>query len=494
VPSEPYSSPGAVWKRFLLGSVVLVVLMMSATAAIAILEVKHVESYFSRPTLDQSALQQITPAQAGAPETILVIGSDKRRLSKAIQDRLSPPRSDTLMLIRMDPSKNQVSVLSIPRDLKATITPDNGPASAQKINAAYAIGGAALAAQTIKRVLPGIEINHVVDVNYAGFRQVIDAIGCVYVYVDRHYYNANTGTIADNYASINIKAGYQKLCGQTALDYVRYRHTDSDFIRVARQQDFIRQAERQINPLDLFNNQDKLLSGLQHAVQTDIHGSEVAHLIELTAFSFGRPLRQVHFQSTIGPSFVTATPYQIEQTVNDFLHGNAPSKVKAPPSAPRPRRGHHGHGAGAGAVPGLSATPTGDVDAATAAAVGFPFRLLVPRLQTTATPQLDYVRAYTLRDEQNRPHKAYVISVPEGLIGEFYGIEGTNWTNPPILDSPSETISSGGRTYQVVLEGAHFHVLAWHQGSAVYWINNTLSDSLGNRQMLALARSVRPVN
>ena len=59
------------------------------------------------------------------------------------------------------------------------------------------------------------------------------------------------------YAEINIPAGYQKLCGQNALDYVRYRHEDSDFVRAARQQDFLRQAKAQIGAQPLFGDRKR---------------------------------------------------------------------------------------------------------------------------------------------------------------------------------------------------------------------------------------------
>ncbi len=66
--------------------------------------------------------------------------------------------------------------------------------------------------------------------------------------VDHHYYNLNVGSTETDYTSINLQPGYQKLCYENALDYVRYRHTDSDFVRVARQQDFLRALREQINP------------------------------------------------------------------------------------------------------------------------------------------------------------------------------------------------------------------------------------------------------
>ena len=70
----------------------------------------------------------------------------------------------------------------------------------------------------------------------------MNAIGCVYTDVDHRYYN---NTLQTDYSSIDLQAGYQKLCGTDALSFVRFRHTDSDIVRNARQQDFIRWAKDQ---------------------------------------------------------------------------------------------------------------------------------------------------------------------------------------------------------------------------------------------------------
>ncbi len=106
-----------------------------------------------------------------------------------------------------------------------------------------------LAAETIEReVFPGLKLNGIVDVNFAGFIKVVDTLGCAYVNVDHRYYNENVGSTETDYTSINLQPGYQKLCYENALDYVRYRHTDSDFVRVARQQDFLRDLREQISP------------------------------------------------------------------------------------------------------------------------------------------------------------------------------------------------------------------------------------------------------
>ena len=73
--------------------------------------------------------------------------------------------------------------------------------------------------------------------------------------IDRRYYNVNTGTAATNYANINLQPGYQRLTGEQALDFVRFRHTDYDYHRLARQQEFVRALKQQFaqnfNPLNL---------------------------------------------------------------------------------------------------------------------------------------------------------------------------------------------------------------------------------------------------
>jgi hypothetical protein len=112
----------------------------------------------------------------------------------------------------------------------------------------------------------------------------------------------------------------------------------------------------------------------------------------------------------------------------------------------------------------------------------------------SAAQNVDLVRAYTLRDEQNVKHHAYVISIARGLVGEFYGIEGTDWMSPPILAGQHQTRSVGGRSYDLYVDGGHIRLVAWRTTAAVYWLSNTLRDSLTNQQMLAIAQSARPVN
>ena len=77
-----------------------------------------------------------------------------------------------------------------------------------------------------------------------------------------------------------------------------------------------------------------------------------------------------------------------------------------------------------------------------------------------------------------------------GIFGQYYGVQGTNWKAPPILDDPSETMRMRGRKYQLYYDGSRLRLVAWQTQRAVYWVSNSLSETVSNRQMLAIARSL----
>ena len=75
-------------------------------------------------------------------------------------------------------------------------------------------------------------------------------------------------------------------------------------------------------------------------------------------------------------------------------------------------------------------------------------------------------------------------------MGEYYGVQGTDWRDPPILGKPSETRNVSGRKLMLFRDGSRLSLVAWRTDNAVYWVSNTLSLSLTNAQMLAIARSL----
>jgi hypothetical protein len=103
----------------------------------------------------------------------------------------------------------------------------------------------------------------------------------------------------------------------------------------------------------------------------------------------------------------------------------------------------------------------------------------------------DGPRTYAIRDRGGSLHRAYRIVVDAGDLGQYYGIQGTSWTAPPLLDSPSETRRIGGRRYDLFFDGDRLRLIAFRTKRAVYWVSNTLSQTLTNRQMLDLAGSLR---
>src|SRR5581483_4705475 len=146
-----YKGPG-LFKRFGLGALLIVVSVAVATGFAALHEVDKVVNAL-RQNKPLNLGGELSEADAGKPQTLLLLGSDKR-----IDDPGDKGRSDTIMLVRLDPSKDATTIMSLPRDLKVD-TPGNGM---DKINDAYTIGGPKLTTKTVKQVT-GLRINHVIN-------------------------------------------------------------------------------------------------------------------------------------------------------------------------------------------------------------------------------------------------------------------------------------------------------------------------------------------
>jgi LCP family protein required for cell wall assembly len=503
------------WKRFLVAAVLIAALAGGATATIALNEVKHFGEvvFKNKVPIPKSILRPYE----GGPQTYLVLGSDRRAKSKDALDRTDPPHSDTILLVRFDPNQGQTSVMSIPRDLLVNIKSSKGEYYPQeKINAAYTYGAQLdgvkgsmeLAAETIeKEVFPGLTINGIVDVNFASFIKIVDTLGCVYVNVDHRYLHVN-GEGAEAYSEINLQPGYQKLCYNNALSYVRYRHGDSDFVRVARQQDFLRSLREQVSSSDLLGQLEHVAHVVGRAIVTAGFSSSADRVIELAkliGFSQGKPLRQVKFRATStnfplkGGSYVTSTPSLEKATLEDFLNGD--EKVAKPkPAAPHPNsHAHHhshgrAHGSSAPSAASLGLSSSGSAGEAEIAkgTINMPLRVLYPSLQSASSTEQP-ARAYDLRDQGNRLRHAYVAVWQANALGGYYDFEGTDWKKPPIIAHPNEQRKIGHTTYMLFTDGSHIHVIAWRQGHMVYWLTNTLLEDLSNEQMLAIARSAKPL-
>ena len=197
----------------------------------------------------------LLPGPSFIPETnILVLGADATP---------GVNRSDTIMVVHINPSKKETSVISIPRDTIAII-PDRG---LDKINHAFAYGGVDLSVKTIENFL-GIKIPYFILVDVGGLAKIIDELGGLSIDVEkRMFYVDYSGGLF-----IDLKPGLQKLDGKNAVAYVRFRHdNEGDFGRITRQQKFIRAlATELINKKNLFKA-PALFYDLTSNVQTNLN-------------------------------------------------------------------------------------------------------------------------------------------------------------------------------------------------------------------------------
>ncbi|MCW3019623.1 MAG: LytR family transcriptional regulator, partial [Solirubrobacterales bacterium] len=490
-------------KRVLLAGVAIVVLTGGATYAIARNEVSAVVKALEHNKPVKVPPKVLAPTGKGEPETLLLIGNDERPPPKDNPGGAVLPHSNEMLLVRIDPGKPTISMLSIPRELQVSFTAPNGQLITNRINSAYTYGfedgggtsgGVKLMVETLERVLGIHVINHVFVTSFPKFKRAVDEMGCVYMTVDKRYYHVNEPG-GEQYFEINLQPGYQRLCGPQALEFVANRHESTSLIRDARDQRFLLEVKAEYGAT-LFENREKFEKILGKAMETDLHGEEqVLQLLELLVESAGKPVRQVPFHVTLLPTVDTATPGQINEAVQSFLNGtgaistrNVSQAVKA--SRPRPHPHTH-HGA-----PRLSLTPTSGeaLMQARAASPQLPFALEYPRVRDAfGGAEADVLRLYKLHDRHGRAHPAYVIVIDRGGLGEYYDVQGSAWTDPPLLNDPSQTVQIGSRTYDLYYAGEEIRTIAWREAGAAYWIQNTLTNSVQPREMLAMAEHTLPV-
>jgi hypothetical protein len=146
-------------------------------------------------------------------------------------------------------------------------------------------------------------------------------------------------------------------------------------------------------------------------------------------------------------------------------------------------------------VAGLVASGEAGEDQAVIAAPKIPFPVYYPKLIRRGGRfydgfSSDAPRTYDLFDTDRKRHRAYRMTIEAPGIGEYYGIQGTDWMDAPVIANPSEVRKSGGREFMLFRDGSRLRMVAWRTDRAVYWVSNTLLRSLTNRQMLGIARSL----
>jgi LCP family protein required for cell wall assembly len=281
----------------------------------------------------QAALDDI-PA-ADEPATALVVGYDRR----ATDPKGSLFRSDTVMLVRADPQTQAITLLSFPRDLVVDVRCPGGASFRGRINAAYAECGARGTLETVRQ-LTGLPISYLVTVNFRGFKQIVAALGGVWIDVDRRYFNdPRRQYVGFKYAAINLLPGYQKLNGQQALDFVRYRHTDSDLYRIARQQVFVKAFKEQVSKEVAGSYDPRTLARIVGAITRNVEigvggGGELSGRTILRYAKFAYELPPGHFfQAKIeglqGYAELYTDPSNIQAAIQEFTNPDVDAPVKA---------------------------------------------------------------------------------------------------------------------------------------------------------------------
>jgi LCP family protein required for cell wall assembly len=619
-PPRPARTGFGIFKRLLLVAVlVLSSLVLGALGGGYLYTHQVVHELQARTPAVIKAAKSLDVPVANRAAIALVIGYDHRQGRESDH----PSLSDTLMLIRADPVTKTISLLSFPRDLNVPIYCGASPSdsvghvvvSGDRINQAYGRCGPKGSLLTIKH-LTGLSVNYLITVNFHGFKELVDKVGGIWMDIDRRYYNKNTGAYYNNYANINLQPGYQKLTGQEALDFVRFRHTDSDLTRNARQQEFVRAFKEQVSR----NLSITSVPSLVHTITENVEVGEGGHSLNLkqvigyALFAAGLPgghLFQERIQNVQCLIECNASTSDIQGAVDRFskpdvqetteanaaalgekikqtapppssvtvtvLNGNGVQGSAATASYLLAQRGYrmlvppHNLDANAPAqvfhtkiyydpkqkrskaaavalqnlmqpadvvklpkrapkllarYPGsmlfvvLGETFHGDVapvptrvvpkhqppkvrfDASAAEllrpyAKKVRFDLMVPtvldRNSRLDTLPGDKPLSYYWMDD-TRKNKGIRLVFSTGEVGDYWGVQETDFTAAPALADRSFHRIIQGRAYDLYYNGNHLHMVVLRRNGATYWVVNTLLDSLSNETMIAIAKGLKPLS
>lgn len=197
------------------------------------------------------------------PFSILLMGIDTGALGRTEQGR-----SDSMMVVTVNPKTKQSTIVSLDRDILTNIVgyEPNGTAYFDKLNHAYAFGSVDMAMDTIESLLD-IPLDHYVSINMEGLSDLIDAVGGIEV----------DNKIDFTLDGVHVPVGKQKLNGKTGLAYSRMRHEDpeGDIGRQKRQREVVEKILRKVLSMDSITNYQKILNAVKKNVLTDLSFNEM---------------------------------------------------------------------------------------------------------------------------------------------------------------------------------------------------------------------------
>lgn len=250
----------------------------------------------------------------GRQQNILLLGVDSNGQGT---DQWKGTRSDTIIVLNVDPASHSVNAISIPRDSKVYIAGNHG---VDKINAAHAYGGIDVAKKTIEDTL-GIKINRYICVHDEGVREVIDALGGIPIYVEKRMkYDDNAGKL-----HINLDKGTHILSGQEAVGYLRFRHDAlGDIGRTRRQQWFLRGFLERVQSPQTISKIPEIVNISKKYIKTDMSIYELSQLAAL-AKGFDEDSIQIAMlpgapNSRGGISYWILDPDKVQDVVNRLIY------------------------------------------------------------------------------------------------------------------------------------------------------------------------------
>lgn len=252
----------------------LLTMVVIAAAAFAYIGTVGADSKYSK--MIKSFLKDLSPREQKGfnlpilqqKQNILIVGVDSNGSNA---DKFKGTRSDTMILVNLDPRSHSINAISIPRDSKVYLAGDYG---VQKINAAHALGGIDLTLKTVEDTL-GIKVDKYVLVNNEGVKKLVDALGGVPVYIEKDmYYNDNAGKL-----HINLSKGLHVLNGEQVEGYLRFRKDGlGDIGRTSRQQWFVKAVLEKVQSPSAIPKIPEVLNIASTYVRTNLSLYEMSHI------------------------------------------------------------------------------------------------------------------------------------------------------------------------------------------------------------------------
>jgi polyisoprenyl-teichoic acid--peptidoglycan teichoic acid transferase len=239
------------------------------------------------------------------PVNILMMGIDRVPEATPGSAEAFKGRSDTMLLVRLNPEDGAVSILSIPRDTRVNI-PTIGM---DKINAANAIGGPDLAATVVSRTLNNVSVDRYARIDTGAFRELVELVGGVEINVPkRMYYIDQTQKL-----KIDLQPGLQTLTGEQAEGFARFRYDElGDIGRAQRQQILLKALQKQLTNPMMLTRLPQLFGVMQKHIDSDLTLGEMLALVQ-----FGMQLKPPQLRMVLLPGRFSGSEYEASYWIMD---------------------------------------------------------------------------------------------------------------------------------------------------------------------------------